>query len=806
MNAHSLRQLDSHACCTSYGRCSDDTIGFGRQARISLSIRGETILASRSARPARNNKSQASRIDASASASIRPRSVIQAPPAPQEIVLTARNAATVASFQHADALSIEKELPLEFLQLLDPTEPVKLPAWLSSMAMPSPKQLDQLITKLGKKEATWRRSIILFEWLKSLPISQTDSPLDTRFCTTLIRICSDHKEPLTSLAIYEWMRAPINAGGAGLSLTLFTYEAVMRAALKANMLEKTMMVWSHIEKQQGLIPDCRISVLHIEACVRLGRTDHALSTYSKLRNALLTASSPSLSVHLYVAAMRAACEGGSWKQSLDIWEEMQQDLVQPSGHAYSAAISACASGNQWQRASSLFTEMVSSGIKPDVVSCTALLTALASSGEADRAEAILKWMLDNEIKPNNQTYRVLLMALAKGGKCDRAVEVLFKMQLPEWGAVKPNAYIYSALLKSLGDQGKWRLAEAVFRQEEERELKSMASQAKKAQERKSMLERGFDSGSNEKSPLASYTEDLLNRAMPALTDLGGDVKGNELLSLPFLSLSSTFASFSSPSLELSKRPMRVEPIPASISNSYPIQESDIEYNHTQPPIINEVVCGALMIAYERSGLWSEAVKVLGRARRLGLDPNTIMYNIAISAAGKAGQLDVVERLFLAAKSPDSVTYETVIASYGLCGRSEEAELWFSKLIQAGHRPRDYAYCGLIAAYSLSGDIDSALAVKKRMSRRGKGRAELHSVHVYNTLLAACERCGRTEEALRLVAAMKKDGVKPNALTQSLVTLLGKKGVADIEGQQAALASLSLAVAAAAAAAISRGLF
>lgn len=62
-------------------------------------------------------------------------------------------------------------------------------------------------------------------------------------------------------------------------------------------------------------------------------------------------------------------------------------------------------------------------------------------------------------------------------------------------------------------------------------------------------------------------------------------------------------------------------------------------------IVNEVVCGALMLAYERAGKWQEAVNVLLRGLNLGIYPNTVMYNTAISAAGKAGQLEVAEKLY-----------------------------------------------------------------------------------------------------------------------------------------------------------------
>jgi pentatricopeptide repeat protein len=114
--------------------------------------------------------------------------------------------------------------------------------------------------------------------------------------------------------------------------------------------------------------------------------------------------------------------------------------------------------------------------------------------------------------------------------------------------------------------------------------------------------------------------------------------------------------------------------------------------------LNEVVCGAMMLAYERAGKWNEALGVLERARALGIAPNTIMYNTAMSALAKSGRADAAEELFAEIPEPDAVSYETLIAAYGMAGLSEKAEAVYKAMTDVGHTPRDYAYCGLIAAF------------------------------------------------------------------------------------------------------------
>lgn len=86
---------------------------------------------------------------------------------------------------------------------------------------------------------------------------------------------------------------------------------------------------------------------------------------------------------------------------------------------------------------------------------------------------------------------------------------------------------------------------------------------------------------------------------------------------------------------------------------------------------------------------------------MGIIPNTIMYNTAMSSLGKSGRWKAAEKLFGEVPEPDSVTYETLIAAYGMAGQVDQAEIAFKYMVEAKYTPRDYAYCGLIAAHRLA---------------------------------------------------------------------------------------------------------
>ncbi|EFJ51366.1 hypothetical protein VOLCADRAFT_57174 [Volvox carteri f. nagariensis] len=875
-------------------------------------------------------------------------------------------------------------LPAQLLALRDPACPVSLPppGGLPASCLPLDNwKLDKLVLALSANKATWRRSLLLFEWLKA-----AGHQLDDRLCTTLIRVCSDHGDAVSALAVYDWMTGSTAAGGAGLEATAYTYTAAMRAALAGGLTDRAMSIWNEAWRRHTagrLQMDCRLCITYLELCTRLGLTDQALAMYGAMR-AAPPGSRMAPTVHAYTAAMRAATEGGRWYRALDIWADMRASGCEPTGHAFSAAISACAPAGDWSRAVALFDEMTGpAGIRPDVVSCTALITALASGGEADRAEAVVAWMLANGVRPNARTYTALMAALGNAKRWSRAVEVLGRMQTPEWGGVQPNAYTYSALLKSLGEHGQWQLAEAVF-SSIERQVLGPAAAAPPAAAALSLAAALASSpaasvptsaaGAAGAPQLISPLTALLAQAAVtasveaaasstsssavAVAAAGGGMYDNPAsyaapqrtwtrpsqlhgLSLDLTSLAAggtaaaaaeadaassaepsrrSFSLFShppaaasaaastAPSSPLSASsfcvtddvPLRAgilqaisstevahpwrsaldsasagtlasqltaaaaaaaaaasdvsafsnhvaighmagapgsgvpsapvaaaaaaasfplgfaanavdmsapstAPSPATMLAGPPAPSTAVNHHnhhHTHIPgsshssphhhgLLNEVVCGALMLAYERAGKWQEAVGVLLRAMNLGITPNTVMYNTAISAAGKAGQLEIAEKLYSKVRQPDTVTHETMIAAYGMAGLPDRAEAVFSALTAAGLRPRDFAFCGLIAAHSLAGDWEGAMRVRTRMRRAGVQP----SADVYNALLAACERAGQPDKALELLGAMRRDGVEPNALTGQLLSLVGRQGVRSVEGQQVAAAALSAAVAA-----------
>eukprot|EP00955_Chlamydomonas_euryale_P077138 362866-Chlamydomonas_euryale.AAC.9 len=58
------------------------------------------------------------------------------------------------------------ELPQELYNLLDAAAHVRLPAAGAPGLRLNNWKLDKLVSQLGKNKGTWRRAIVLYEWLK----------------------------------------------------------------------------------------------------------------------------------------------------------------------------------------------------------------------------------------------------------------------------------------------------------------------------------------------------------------------------------------------------------------------------------------------------------------------------------------------------------------------------------------------------------------------------------------------------------------------------------------------------------------
>lgn len=589
----------------------------------------------------------------------------------------------------------EVPLPQYIRMLMNPSVKESLPKH-GKLSSEHNLSLDKVVLTLGRHRATWRRAILLYDWLVD-----NGHEFDERLCASVIRICTNRGEISKALDIYEWMTQSKSSGGGGICCSVYTYTSVMKAALLKGDFDYALAVWNQANSSIPDEMDNHINTVLIEALDRKGDVDKALETFSNVQSSL----DCSPSVHTYTVAIKAATNGKRYDDAFAIWKELKTSGTKPSAHAYASIIHAYGEYGDWKESIRKFDEMVNNRVVPDVVSCTALVDALARNGCWLRAEKFIDWMKKKDIHPNVRTYSVLISAYASHGELEKASQLFDAMHSGVLGRKnRPNQYTYSLLIKQLAVKGMWKEAEAIF---------------------------------------MFLQKDIME----------------------------------SKRMDVAKKNMKC-----------------VE--------VNDVICGSMMYAYERAGRWEKALEFFSICQSLGYENNTIITNIALSALAKAGEMKTAEQVFKDLSLPDNVTYETMVAGYGLSGNVKKAESLLLDMIELGYKPKDYAYCGLIAGYTVRGNFQKAIEVYDRAINAGVEP----SVHLYNALLAACDRFHKYDRAILLLDEMKRCKIHGNAMTHNLTVSICTEGVRTVESQQAAITAISAAVAAAGSIMIRAGVF
>lgn len=629
--------------------------------------------------------------------------------------------------------------------------------------------------------------------------------IDCRLCTTLIEVCARRGDTERALDTYRRMRAA--PADSKLAPTVHAYTAAMRAAAEGGQPTAALAIW---DDMQGA------------GCKPTG--------------------------HAYSAVISSCAAGGEWQRAVTLFDEMMKWGVKPDVVSCTALVTALGADGQWERAEKVVEWMLRIDIRPNVRTYTALVGALANACQWDRASNIVTRMkrhaLGSGVEPNAYTYSALLKAMGDHGKWQMAEAMFRELEDEQLTAMQADGIVgniatagtVSTTAAVVGDaRGEsaeeriaadilvTRTAEIALRGLDDDEDEDDAEKRSTSSASTAAAPTGFSyfsaaaavaassAGSSSPEPpttpsnggtiAAPWTTN--NAASRGLQfDLGSALKASNYEKIDLHAIGTRTPAHSKAAITTA--PPSTQNVPSAVKSNNTIRANSGGLNAVKGirGVVNEVVCGALMLAYERAGKWEEAVGVLDRARALGITPNTVMYNTAVSALGKAGQLDAAQELFHACPAPDAVTYETLIAAHGMAGDAEAAEALLREMRAAGHTPQDYAYCGIVAAYSLRGNWKAALKVKDRAAAEDVPP----SVHLFNALIAACDRAKQYDKAVELGQDMIAAGITPNSVTQELLEGVRNNGVAAIENQQAAVAALSAAVAAAGTVLMRAGMF
>lgn len=171
--------------------------------------------------------------------------------------------------------------------------------------------------------------------------------------------------------------------------------------------------------------------------------------------------------------------------------------------------------------------------------------------------------------------------------------------------------------------------------------------------------------------------------------------------------------------------------------------------------LDSYVYGSCIGAVAHSGRWQEALNLLRRMRGEGIAPTTPVFNAAIKACSRGGQLKAVFALLDEMCAGGDPSPAVALAT------TRHTRSFPRRRIHHSSKPDIQTFNTVISACGRAGEWELALEVMSQ----AKERRGLRLTRVtYNAAIAACGKGGRVERAVELLGEMRNAGLVPDAMS------------------------------------------
>ncbi|TKY49646.1 Pentatricopeptide repeat-containing protein [Spatholobus suberectus] len=272
--------------------------------------------------------------------------------------------------------------------------------------------------------------------LPELMDSQGKSPSEKQF-EILIRMHSDANRGLRVYHVYDKMRNKF-----GVRPRVFLYNRIMDALVRTGHLDLAMSVYNDF-REDGLVEESVTFMVLVKGLCKGGRIDEMLEVLGRMRERLCKPD-----VFAYTALVRILVPEGNLDACLRVWEEMKQDGVEPDVMAYATMIVGLAKGGRVQEGYELFKEMKSKGCLVDRAIYGSLVQAFVAGGKVGLAFDLLKDLVSSGYRADLGIYNSLIEGLCNSNRVQKAYK-LFQMTVRE--GLEPDILTVKPLLLSYAE-------------------------------------------------------------------------------------------------------------------------------------------------------------------------------------------------------------------------------------------------------------------------------------------------------------------------------------------------------------------
>jgi pentatricopeptide repeat protein len=217
----------------------------------------------------------------------------------------------------------------------------------------------------------------------------------------------------------------------GMSPDAFTFVPVLNACASLRALKEGRYVHERII-QSGCESDVFVHSSLIDMYAKCGSIEDAWSVFTKV---------PSNDVVSWTAIIFAHVKCGQGQKALKLFQQMQQEGVEPNSVTFVGVLNACASVAALEEGRHVHKQIIQSGFESNIFVCSGLVDMYAKCGSMEDA-----WMLFSKMPSHDVvSWTAMIFGHVKCGQGQKALELF--QQMKEEG-VKPNPVTFVAVLNA----------------------------------------------------------------------------------------------------------------------------------------------------------------------------------------------------------------------------------------------------------------------------------------------------------------------------------------------------------------------
>ncbi len=513
----------------------------------------------------------------------------------------------------------------------------------------------------------------------------------------------------------------------GISPDKFTFVPVIKACAGLGALEDGRLVHKQLI-QSGFESDVFVGSSLVDMYAKCGSIKDAWRVFNKM---------PSRNVVTWNAMVLGHVKCGQGQKALELFQQMQQEGVQPNSVTFVGVLNACASMIALEEGRCVHQHIIRCGWDSDVFVGSSLVDMYAKCGSMEDAWSVFNKMPSRDVV----TWTAMILGYVQCRQGQKALELFQQMQQE---GVRPDSVTFVAVLNACA---------SVIALEEGRSVHVQ------------IIQNGLDS----EVFVGSSLVDMYAKcgSIEEACRVFSKMPSRDVVTWNAMVLGHVKCGQGQKALELFRQMQQEGVQPDSVTfvaalnacaSVAALEEGRcVHHQIIQSCLESDVFVGSSLVdMYAKCGNIEDAWRVFNKMP----SRNVVTWNAMVLGHVKCGQgqnaLELFQQMQQEGVQPNSVTFVGVLNACASMIALEEGRCVHQHIIRCGWDSDVFVGSSLVDMYAKCGSMEDAWSVFNKMPSR--------DVVTWTTILGGCAMHGHGKEALKHFERMCEEGVQPDDVT------------------------------------------